>query len=544
MTMSRPNQASMIDAEEVMRLEDLCVEFDGQRVVDGLSLEVRAGETVALVGESGSGKSITALAALGLLPREAKVGGGRWLAGQRLDDLAVRDWRRLRGGEVGMIFQEPMSSLNPLHTVGRQIGETLKLHQGLDAGARRQRVLELLRLVRLPRVERLIDAYPHALSGGQRQRVMIAMAIANDPKLLIADEPTTALDVTIAREVLALIEDLRERLGMGVLLITHDLNLVRRHAQRVCVLCRGRTEDYGDTERVFEAPGSSYTRALIDAEPDGRPIPLETDAEPLLDARGLSVEYRANRRLFARQAPAFTALSPIDVTLARGETLGIVGESGSGKSTLALALARLVPSSGEILFAGERLDLLQDAALRRRRRDIAMVFQDPYGSLSPRMSVTDIISEGLRFHHPELTREQVDDRVMTTLDAVELDRGIAGRYPHEFSGGQRARIALARSLILEPKLLILDEPTSALDRQVQKRLIVLLRRLQAERGLSYLFISHDLAVVRAVAHRILVLKEGRLIECRECQALIDSPNSDYTRGLIEASLLKPSVQQP
>ncbi|SDO08790.1 microcin C transport system ATP-binding protein [Halomonas shengliensis] len=526
---------------DLLRLEEFSIAFDGVTVVDRLSLRVGRGETLALVGESGSGKSVTALGAMDLLPRNAGVSGGRFLGDTDLSRLKGREWQGLRGGRVGFVFQEPMTSLNPLHTVGKQIGETLRLHQGLAGRAARARVIELLAQVKLPRPEELADAWPHQLSGGQRQRVMIAMAIANDPALLIADEPTTALDVTVQQEILALLAELRDRHGMGMLFITHDLNLVRRHADRVCVLYQGREQETGPVARVFDAPQSAYTRTLLAAEPEGRPAPV-SDPAMLLSAKGLGVRFQRPKRLLMKRPPAFEAVRPLSLSLGRGETLGIVGESGSGKTTLAQALLRLVESRGEITLSDTRLDALSGAALRRMRQRAQIVFQDPFGSLSPRLPVSEIISEGLRFHHPELGEPEVRRRVAATLREVGLPEDCAGRYPHEFSGGQRQRIAVARAIILEPELLVLDEPTSALDRTVQKQLVALLRDLQARRGLSYLFISHDLAVVRAMAHRLLVLKEGEVVEEGDCLEVLARPRSDYTRALVTAAGLAPNVE--
>lgn len=523
--------------DPLFRLDDLSVAFDGVSVVDRLSLEIRRGEILALVGESGSGKSVSALGAMDLLPGNAEVSGGRWLEGDDLDRLSPRQWPALRGGQVGFIFQEPMTSLNPLHTVSKQIGETLRLHQGLSGRAARERVRELLVQVKLPRPDELLDAWPHQLSGGQRQRVMIAMAIANDPVLLIADEPTTALDVTVQQDILNLLDELRGLYGMGMLFITHDLNLVRRHADRVCVLYRGQEQETGPVGDVFASPRSAYTRSLIDAEPEGRPSAVSHHGKPLLDATNLSVAFSRPKRLFARQPAPFVAVQPLSLEVARGETLGIVGESGSGKTTLAMALLRLNPSQGEIRFDGERLDTLTGNALRKQRRRFQIVFQDPYGSLSPRLPVSQIVSEGLRFHHPELDEQEITRRVQATLKEVGLPEDCSTRYPHEFSGGQRQRIAVARAIILEPELLVLDEPTSALDRTVQKQLVELLRELQRRRGLSYLFISHDLAVVRAMAHRVMVLKDGEVVEQGECERVLGNPQSAYTRALVNASSL-------
>ncbi|MBB3189056.1 ABC transporter ATP-binding protein [Halomonas cerina] len=527
-------------SEPLFRLEDLTIAFDASPVVEALSLTVSRGETLALVGESGSGKSVSALGAMNLLPANAAVSGRRQLGDTDLASLSARGWRGLRGGRVGFVFQEPMTSLNPLHPVGKQIGETLRLHQGLDGKAARHRTRALLDQVKLPRAEELLDVWPHQLSGGQRQRVMIAMAIANGPQLLIADEPTTALDVTVQQEILALLAELRDEQGMGMLFITHDLNLVRRHADRVCVMHRGREQETGSVETVFRTPASPYTRQLLEAEPTGRPVPL-TESTPLLRATGLGVRFQRPKRLFSRRPPAFEAVKPLDLEVAGGETLGIVGESGSGKTTLALALLRLTESRGEIAFGDERLDRLTGNALRRQRRRLQVVFQDPYGSLSPRLPVSDIVSEGLRFHHPELSADDVARKVRDTLREVGLPKDCGARYPHEFSGGQRQRIAVARAIILEPRLVVLDEPTSALDRTVQKQLVALLRDLQARHGLSYLFISHDLAVIRAMAHRVMVLKDGEVVEQGDCRQVLEAPATDYTRALVEAAGLSPVI---
>ncbi|SHF73711.1 microcin C transport system ATP-binding protein [Modicisalibacter ilicicola DSM 19980] len=523
-----------MSADAVFSLNDFGVAFDGVPVVEALSLRIHRGETLALVGESGSGKSVSALGAMNLLPASARVSGERRLGGNDLSRLTERDWRGVRGNQVGFIFQEPMTSLNPLHTIAKQIGETLRLHQGLGGRQARERVRELLVQVKLPRPDELLDAWPHQLSGGQRQRVMIAMAIANNPRLLIADEPTTALDVTVQKEILALLADLRDRHGMAMLFITHDLNLVRRHADRVCVLYRGRVQESGPVAEVFGRPRSDYTRMLLAAEPAGRPAPPDNAAQ-LLEARKLQVSFSRPKRLFSRRPAPFVAVAPLDLHLGRGETLGIVGESGSGKTTLAMALLRLTSSTGEIDFAGERLDRMTGNALRRRRRRFQIVFQDPYGSLSPRLPVADIVSEGLRFHHPQLDDAEIERRVAATLREVGLPEDCAARYPHEFSGGQRQRIAVARAIILEPELLVLDEPTSALDRTVQRQLVELLRDLQAKRGMSYLFISHDLAVVRAMAHQVMVLKDGQVVEHGDCMQVLGAPRSDYTRALVEAA---------
>ncbi|MGM8930890.1 ABC transporter ATP-binding protein [Salinicola halophyticus] len=521
----------------LFELRRLTVRFGSHVAVDSLDLHVDRGETVAVVGESGSGKSVSALGALGLLPAGADIEGERRFDGRDLGEFSPRQWNALRGGRIGFVFQEPMTSLNPLHSVGKQLGETLRLHQGLRGQAAKGRIRELLTQIKLPRVDELMAAWPHQLSGGQRQRVMIAMAIANDPQLLIADEPTTALDVTVQREILALLDDLRDRYGMGLLLISHDLNLVRRHADRVVVMRHGECVEAGPTTDVFDTPQNAYTRQLIDAIPAGRPLPVPENAATLLSANDVGITFARPKPFLRPRPPAFVAVEPLSLQLREGETLGVVGESGSGKSTLAAALIRLLPASGEIHFDGLRLDSLSGNALRRQRRGFQIVFQDPYGSLSPRMPVADTISEGLRFHHPELDASIVTERIAEALREVDLPPDCGHRYPHEFSGGQRQRIAIARALILKPRLLVLDEPTSALDRTVQKQLIELLRSVQARHGLSYLFISHDLAVVRAMAHRILVLKEGKVVEQGQCETLLEAPRSAYTRALIDASSL-------
>lgn len=524
--------------EPLLCVDNLNIAFDGGTVVESLCLELHAGETLAIVGESGSGKSVSALGLMNLLPANAKVSGERRLNGTLLNSLSNAEWNDLRGNTVGVVFQEPMTSLNPLHRVGKQIGESLRLHQGLRGKAARARAKILLEQVKLPRAEELLEAWPHQLSGGQRQRVMIAMAIANNPSLLIADEPTTALDVTVQQEILALLKELRDQHGMGLLLISHDLNLVRRHADRVCVMYQGKIQESGPVEQVFERPQSDYTQRLLAAEPEGRPSPV-TESPPLLTVRQLSVSFkRPKPGLFQRQPPAFEAVKATDLTVSPGETLGIVGESGSGKTTLASAIMRMVTSQGDITLGDATLSKLTGDGLRRQRHRLQMVFQDPYGALSPRMPVFDIVSEGLRFHYPHLSDMEVTERVHQTLREVGLPESCAARYPHEFSGGQRQRIAVARAIILEPELLVLDEPTSALDRTVQKQLVTLLRDLQARRQLSYLFISHDLAVVRAMAHRIMVLKDGNVVEQGPCLDVLASPQHPYTQSLIAAAYLK------
>ncbi|TCV98952.1 ABC transporter ATP-binding protein [Biostraticola tofi] len=519
---------------DLLRLTGLSIRHGDHYLVDHLHLQMPRGETHALVGASGSGKSLTALSILGLLPRFLQISGGRTLNGTDLTTLNEKMLMRLRGNEVGFIFQEPMLSLNPLHTVGRQIMEAIALHRPQIKKQLRQRALELLQQVKLAPGERFFNAFPHALSGGQRQRVMIAMAIANRPALLIADEPTTALDATVAIEILDLLQDIKQRFGMGLLFITHDLNLVRRYADQVTVLNQGKMVEQGAVPALLQHPSKAYTRSLVDAEPVGAPEPVAADAPELLRIKGLTIAYPESRRWWHREAPPPAALCDIDLSLKRGETLAVVGGSGSGKTTLAKAILGMQKGDGEIIFDAQRVDRLPMQGWGNSRRKVQLLFQDPYSSLPPRMSVFDIVSEGLRHYDKTLTGAQLRQRVAKTLADVELPQDVMNRYPNEFSGGQRTRIALARVLILQPELLILDEPTAALDRLVQKRLIELLRRLQKNYQLSYLFISHDLSVVRAMAHRILVLQGGHIVESGRCEDIFMHPEFSYTRQLIAA----------
>lgn len=533
--------------EVLLAIEELSVGFGAPgaaavRAVDGVSFTIAPGERLALVGESGSGKSVTALAALGLLDAaQAQVSGSVRFAGQELRALPEAALRRLRGREIGLIFQEPMNALNPLHPVGRQIAEGLRLHFGLDAGAAWQQAVGLLERTGIPEPQQRALAYPHMLSGGQRQRAMIAMALACRPKLLIADEPTTALDVTLQVQVLDLLRELQVEFGMAILFISHDLNLVRRFAGRVCVMHRGRIVEQGSVETVFTAPREPYTRTLLASRPqrlipDGE-HPAQSGAEALLSARGVDVRFVTRRDWLGRPRAAVHALVATDLDVHAGETLGIVGESGSGKSTLGLALLRLLPAAGCIVVDGQEWSGLGQRRLRPLRPAFQVVFQDPFGSLSPRMTVEDIVGEGLRIHRPALDRAQRRTRIVAALDEVGLPETALWRYPHEFSGGQRQRIAIARALVLEPKLLLLDEPTSALDATVQKQVLALLRTLQQRHGMSYLFISHDLAVIRALAHRVLVLRGGQVVESGETAALFSAPQHPYTAALLEAALL-------
>jgi microcin C transport system ATP-binding protein len=502
--------------------------------VQSASLEIRAGEMLALVGESGSGKSLTAHAIMRLLPTHALLSGSIRFHGEELLTAPEVRLRQLRGHKVGMIFQEPMTSLNPLHTVLKQISEVLYVHQGLRPNAARARTLELLELVGIRDAAKRLDAYPHELSGGQRQRVMIAMALANNPELLIADEPTTALDVTLQEQILELIGELRRKLNLAVLLISHDLTLVRRFADRVAVMQTGSVVETNTTAQLFLAPQHPYTRTLLAAEPAGTPPVVAADSPEILNIDRLRVWFPIKQGLFKRTVDHVKAVDEVSLTLRAGETLGIVGESGSGKSTLALAVIRLISSTGgAVVFFGQDLLGLNQKALRPLRRDLQMVFQDPYGSLNPRMSIGQIVGEGLEIQGvPAAAREQA---VIAALHEVKLDPETRQRYPHEFSGGQRQRIAIARALVLKPKLLILDEPTSALDRTVQKQIVELLLELQTRHGFGCLFISHDLKVVRALSHRVLVMRNGKMLECQDAEALFANPQHEYTQLLLKAA---------
>ncbi|WP_198376333.1 ABC transporter ATP-binding protein [Neoroseomonas rubea] len=520
----------------LLTVENLSVAFGSKRVVEGVSFSVERGETVALVGESGSGKSVTALSCLRLLPGSGANPEGRILLdGTEVLTAPEADLRRLRGGVAGMVFQEPMTSLNPLHTVERQVAEAITLHRPLAGAALRARVIELLRRAGFPNAEERLAAYPHQLSGGQRQRVMIAAALANDPKLLIADEPTTALDVTIQAQILELLEELKRGLGMALLLITHDLNIVKKHADRIVVMKDGHAVEQGRVADVFAAPAHPYTRMLIATEPRGAPPPVADGAAEVMRGEEVRVHFPIRRGLLRRVVGHVRAVDGVSVTVHEGETVGLVGESGSGKTTLGLAMLRLEESDGAIRFEGSPIQGLQRAALRPLRRRMQIVFQDPYGALSPRMSVAEIVGEGLAVHEPGLTAAQRDKAVATALEEVGLDPAMAERYPHEFSGGQRQRIAIARALVLKPRFLVLDEPTSALDVSVQAQVVELLRALQAKHRLAYLFISHDLRVVRAMAHRIVVLKDGKVVEEGEAARLVAAPREAYTRALMAAA---------
>ncbi len=527
-------------AAPLLSVENLCVNFGDSRVVDHVSFEVGAGEKFALVGESGSGKSVTALSVLRLVATATYEGRIRF-QGEDVLAKSEREMRGLRGRDIAMIFQEPMTALNPLYTVGNQIAEVLELHEGLDPRAARARAIELLKRTGIPDPEAKVDAYPHRLSGGQRQRAMIAMALACRPKLLIADEPTTALDVTIQAQILALLDDLQREYGMAILFITHDLNLVRRFTHRVGVMERGKLVEQGDTREVFAHPRHPYTIKLIASRPERAVQPVPADAPILAAARGVSVDFVTARGWFGKDT--FRAVRDATLELKRGETLGIVGESGSGKTTLGMALLALQPvAAGEITLEGTRLDGADRATLRAMRRRMQVVFQDPFASLSPRMTIEQIVGEGVALHMPELSKTQRRERVLAMLAEVGLSEAggltdLLARYPHEFSGGQRQRIAIARAVVLHPEVLVLDEPTSALDVSVQQQVLRLLGALQAKYGMSYVFISHDLAVVRAMSHRVLVMKDGVIVEQGEAEALFNAPREAYTQTLLAAAQL-------
>jgi microcin C transport system ATP-binding protein len=530
-----------ITTEHLLQVKDLSVAFHqaGRTTlaVDRISFGVKKGETVALVGESGSGKSVTALSVMKLLPYPAAShpSGSINFEGRDVLKLSERDIRQIRGNRVSIIFQEPMTSLNPLHTIEKQIGEALLLHQGLTGAPARARTLELLTQVGIPDPASRLKSYPHQLSGGQRQRVMIAMALANEPDLLIADEPTTALDVTVQAQILTLLKDLQRRLGMAMLFITHDLGIVRRLADTVCVMKDGKIVEQGPVEDVFTKPQHSYTKALLAAEPKPDPAPLRPDEPMVVEAKDLKVWFPIKRGVLRKVVGHIKAVDGVDVAVRKGETLGIVGESGSGKTTLGLAILRLISSQGPIIFLGKTIAGLKFKEMLPIRQDMQIVFQDPYGSLSPRMSVSDVVEEGLWVHHPKLTEEERQQRVVRALRDVGLDPETRFRYPHEFSGGQRQRIALARAVVLEPTFVVLDEPTSALDMLIQAQMVDLLRDLQKRLNLTYLFISHDLRVVAALASRLMVMRNGKVVEEGPAVELFANPKSDYTRALFAAA---------
>ncbi len=520
----------------LLEISGLSVRFGkDENAVDDVSFTVNEGETVALVGESGSGKSVTALSTIDLLPDSAAISGSVKYRGTQMVGADQATLRSIRGNDISFIFQEPMTSLNPLHTIEKQLEESLALHQGIKGKAARGHILDLLNKVGIRDAETRLNDYPHTLSGGQRQRVVIAMALANSPDLLIADEPTTALDVTIQAQILALLADIQKAEGMGLLFITHDLAVVRKISDRVCVMQGGKIIEQGPTAQIFENPQHAYTKKLLSAEPTGSPEPVKSDATEIVSTKNLRVWFPVKRGLMRKTVGHIKAVNDATFTVREGETLGIVGESGSGKTTLALAVMRLIRSEGPILFLGSHIDGLKAKEMRPLRREIQMVFQDPYGSLSPRMTVEQIVAEGLSIHALEKgqnSRKLVED----ILVEVGLQADMIDRYPHEFSGGQRQRIAIARAMILKPKLVILDEPTSALDRTVQLQIIDLLRNLQQKYGMAYLFISHDLKVVRAVSHKVIVMRQGDVVESGTGKQIFDAPATDYTRALLAAAL--------
>lgn len=525
----------------LLAVKNLSVRFDQGSLdavdaVKGISFAINKGETLALVGESGSGKSVSAMSILKLLPypKASHPSGEIFYAGQDLLKLDERQIRRLRGDKISVIFQEPMTSLNPLHTIQKQIGETLLLHKGMTGKQARGRILELLDLVGIPEPEKRLNSYPHELSGGQRQRVMIAMALANDPELLIADEPTTALDVTIQEQILELLKSLQKKLDMAILLITHDLNIVRRYSDQVCVMHQGKLIESASTPELFSNPTQDYTQKLLDAEPSGLPAQHQGPQEQLLQTEGLKIWFPVKQGFFKRTVDHIKAVNQVDLQLHRGETLGVVGESGSGKTTLGLAILKLIKSEGSIAFAGNELAKLDQKDVKPFRSRMQIVFQDPFGSLSPRLSIAEIIAEGLEIHMPE-KRGDHEAMIIEALDDVGIDPESRYRYPHEFSGGQRQRIAIARALVLKPELIILDEPTSALDRTVQKQIVELLRNLQEKYELSYLFISHDLAVVKALSHKLLVMHHGDVVEQGDAHEIFAAPEHPYTQKLLHAA---------
>jgi len=522
----------------LLSVENLAVSFEDKHIVKDVSFQLERGKTLAIVGESGAGKSLIAQSILQLLPypHAHHPTGEIKLDGEALVGQSDAVLEAIRGDKVGMIFQEPMTSLNPLHTVQKQIAETLLIHRGLVGKQAIERTLELLNLVGIDSPETRLKSYPHELSGGQRQRVMIAMALANEPELLIADEPTTALDVTIQKQILDLIKSLQERLNMGVLLITHDLHIVENIADDVLVMRDGEIVELQSKLGLFENPKEDYTKLLLDSIPTGEMSPI-ADSELLLSAQDIHVSFAMKRNFWGKVTHSLEAVKGVSLEVHKGETVAIVGESGSGKSTLAQAILQLNKSTGKVVFLGKQIDDIKHHPLKKLRSKLQIVFQDPFASLSPRLCVGDIIAEGLEVHHPELSVQQVKERVLITLQRVGLDEQSMERYPHQFSGGQRQRISLARALILHPKLIVLDEPTSALDRSIQKQILTLLVSLQQELSLSYLFISHDLSVVRSISHRVLVMKEGEIVEQGSTNEIFHAAKQEYTQLLLSSALL-------
>jgi microcin C transport system ATP-binding protein len=533
----------MKENSPVLSITDLSVTFQTGKnehfeAVKGINIDIKKGETLALVGESGSGKSVTALSILGLLPSNVCYGEASvitYRGGENLITASPKALRDVRGNKIAMIFQEPMTSLNPLHTIGKQISESLQIHKKLNRNSEIDRVLELLDLVGLSALKDRLNAYPHELSGGQRQRVMIAMALACEPDILIADEPTTALDVTVQAQILKLLKELQEHLNMAILLITHDLTIVRQFANKMAVMRYGEIVEQGRTADVFNAPKDDYTKMLIHAEPKGMVKPLSKDAEQLLTAENIRLHFPTGKSFFGKSKGVVKAVDDISLSLKKGETLGIVGESGSGKSTLGFSIVRLLSPEGRIVFMGREIASLPQKQVKPLRAEMQIVFQDPFGSLSPRMTVAEIIAEGLHIHYKGLNREERDARVIEAMKTVRLNPDTLHRYPHEFSGGQRQRVSIARALILRPQMIVMDEPTSALDMSVQADVVNLLRDIQEQDGLSYIFISHDLRVVKALSHRVLVMKDGQIVEQGTVQNIFEHPQTYYTKTLMKAA---------
>ncbi|MCI5060833.1 MAG: ABC transporter ATP-binding protein [Alphaproteobacteria bacterium] len=530
-------------AQKLLTVQNLSVDFKTpERVfhaVKDVSFNIAEGQTVALVGESGSGKSVSALSIMQLLPyplashsaKSSILFNGEELVGKKDDFM-----RHIRGSQIGMIFQEPMSALNPLHTIEKQIGEVLRLHQKMNDTQTSTRVKELLDMVQLPMMKQRLNAYPHELSGGQRQRVMIAMALANDPELLIADEPTTALDVTVQAEILELLEELQQELNMAMLMITHDLSIVEKFADHVCVMKDGELVEQDQTSKIFTTPNHIYSKRLLGALPKGKPQTPKSDAQNVMAGENIKVHFPTQKSFFGKVTKWVKAVDGIDIEIKIGHTLGVVGESGSGKSTLGYALLRLLNGQGNIIFDGQDISRFTRKQMTPLRSDIQIVFQDPFSALSPRMSVASIIGEGLKVHRPDLNTKGRDDLVVESLKNVHLDPDTRHRYPHEFSGGQRQRIAIARAMVLHPKFVVLDEPTSALDVSVQVEIIDLLRELQTKHNLAYLFISHDLRVIRAMAHDLIIMKQGKVVESGKAEDIFQNPQAEYTKTLLEAAL--------